>query len=63
MANYKYRIITPEGRTRMGTVPAGDKNAAIELLKSGGNTVISVQEASGLDRNIKLPSFSTGRPP
>lgn len=60
MANYKYRIITPEGRTRMGTVPAGDKNAAIELLKSGGNTVISVQEASGLDRNIKLPSFSKG---
>ena len=60
MANFKYKVITPEGKHKSGTVMAPDRNGAIELLKSGGNTVISVNEASILEKSIDLKFLRPG---
>ena len=60
MANFKYKVITPEGKNKSGTVMAPDRNGAIELLKNGGNTVVSVSEASILEKNIDLKFLKPG---
>ncbi|MCR5674505.1 MAG: type II secretion system F family protein [Lachnospiraceae bacterium] len=63
MADYRYRVITPEGRNKSGTIPASDRDGAIELLKAGGNTVISIAEADRLNRRIDLSFLKPGVPP
>ncbi|MCR4763627.1 MAG: type II secretion system F family protein [Lachnospiraceae bacterium] len=57
MANFKYRVVTPEGKSKTGSIPAGDRESAIELLRGGGNTVISVEEATRFDKSIDFSSF------
>ncbi len=63
MANFRYQVVTPEGKNKTGTIPATDAASAMELLKSGGNTVVSLREAGGFDKKIDLSFLKSGVSP
>ncbi len=54
MGNYSYKIITKEGKEKKGAVEAQDKNAAYLQLRSEGNTVLSLEEGSSLNKEISF---------
>ncbi len=61
--DYRYRIITADGKNKHGFISAGDRDGAIEQLKSGGSTVISIEEAARLDKGIDLTFLRSGVTP
>lgn len=52
MANFSYYIITKEGKEKKGTLEADSKEKAMAQLKAEGSTVVSVESASLLSKNI-----------
>ncbi len=54
MAEFQYRIITPEGKEKKGTMEGRSAEQLTALLKSQNNVVINVQEASLLNRDINI---------
>lgn len=58
MAEFQYRIVTPEGKEKKGTIEADSQEKAVALLKAERNIVLSIQEASMLTKDI---SFSFGK--
>lgn len=54
MGNYSYKIITKEGKEKKGAVEAQDKNTAYLQLRSEGNTVLSLEEGSSLNKEISF---------
>ncbi|MEY8338674.1 type II secretion system F family protein [Lachnospiraceae bacterium 62-35] len=57
MINFRYRIISPSGTEKRGIIRAVDAAHAIEDLKAGGNTVISIDTSGIWDIQIQLPFF------
>lgn len=55
MAEYQYRMITPEGKEKKGTMEAKSAEQLRMLLKSQKNIVLSVDRANLMTRDIKLP--------
>lgn len=55
MAEYQYRMITPEGKEKRGTMEARSAEQLTMLLKSQNNIVLSVQRANLMTRDINLP--------
>ncbi len=55
MAEYQYRIITPEGKEKKGTMESKSTEQITALLKSQGNIVISVGKADLMHKEVKLP--------
>ncbi len=55
MTVYRYYTISAEGSRKRGTIEAETRERAREILKSRGQTVISIEEAGVLDREITLP--------
>lgn len=54
MAEYQYRMITPEGKEKKGTMEAKSAEQLKVLLKSQKNIVLSVHQASLMTRDINL---------
>lgn len=54
MAEYQYRMITPEGKEKKGTMEAKSAEQLRVLLKSQKNIVLSVHQASLMTRDINL---------
>lgn len=55
MASYRYCMITSSGRKKWGRIETLDKGRALSYLKSGGNTVISLEDSGIWDAQIENP--------
>lgn len=55
MANYRYYIITPAGKEKKGVITANDRQHAMAVLKSEGNTVISLDSPSFWSNDVEIP--------
>ena len=54
MSNYVYKVIAKDGKQKKGTIESASKEKAIFALKQEGNTIISVEEGSVLNKEIKF---------
>lgn len=54
MANYLYKVINKDGKEKKGTIVSDSRDKAVLALKSEGNTIISVEEGSILNTEIKF---------
>lgn len=54
MAEYAYRIMTPAGKEKKGTLQAKTRDQAMSMLKADHNIVIQCDEASGLKKGFNL---------
>lgn len=59
MAEYSYVVVAQNGKERKGTIEANSEEAARSTLKAQGNIVVSLGEASLLNKDIELP-FGNG---
>lgn len=61
MANFSYEVLSSSGKRKKGSITADDRDAVIAELKSSGNTVIRVEEAGALGREVNI-SFLEKKP-
>ncbi len=54
MAQFSYTILNKAGKETKGKIDADSREDAISLLKSEGNTVVSVNEVSTLNKDINI---------
>ncbi|MCQ2521402.1 MAG: type II secretion system F family protein [Lachnospiraceae bacterium] len=54
MAQFQYRVMTPQGKEKKGHLEAKTKEAAMSLLRGEKNTIISLEEATGLKKGFSL---------
>ena len=54
MGNYVYKVINKDGKEKKGTIESDSREKAVLALKSDGNTIISVEEGSVLNKEIKV---------
>ena len=54
MGNYVYKVINKDGKEKKGTIESDSKEKAVLALKTEGNTIISVEEGSVLNTEIKF---------
>ncbi len=54
MSTYVYKVINSDGKEKKGTIDSESKQKAMSLLKSQGNTIISVEEGSALNKEITI---------
>lgn len=54
MAEFAYRIMTPAGKEKKGTIQAKSRDAAMQMLKANKNVVIMCEDAAGLHRGFNL---------
>lgn len=54
MAEYQYRVITPEGKEKKGNIEAKTSEQAVALLKAQKNIVLSVEETNLMNKDINL---------
>lgn len=52
MAQWAYRVMTPAGKEKKGTLEAKSRDAAMNMLKADKNVVIQCEEASSLQKSI-----------
>lgn len=55
MANYRYRVITPAGQEKKGIITASDRQHALAVLRNEGNTVLTLDNPSLLDKEFEIP--------
>lgn len=58
MAEFQYRIITPEGKEKRGSMEARSVEQATMLLKSQKNIVLNIEEANVMNRDISFSFMS-----
>lgn len=54
MSTYVYKVINSDGKEKKGTIDSDSKQRAMATLKSQGNTIISVEEGSALNKEISI---------
>ena len=54
MATFNYRVITPAGKEKKGTLEAKSRDAAMNMLKNDKNVVVQCDEATGLNKPLIL---------
>lgn len=54
MAEFQYRIITPEGKEKKGTMEGRNADAVTQTLKAEKNIVLQVSEASLMSKDINF---------
>lgn len=57
MAEYIYQVIDKNGKTKKGNIEADTSEKARALLKSEGNTVLKLEEASLLNKEVSFGGF------
>lgn len=58
MAQFAYRVLTPAGKEKKGTLEAKSRDAAMNMLKADKNVVIQCEEAGALQKSL---GFSFGK--
>lgn len=58
MAQYAYRVMTPAGKEKKGTLEAKSRDAAMNMLKNDKNVVIQCEEAGAMSKSL---GFSFGK--
>lgn len=58
MAQFAYRVLTPAGKEKKGTLEAKSRDAAMNMLKADKNVIIQCEEAGALQRSL---GFSFGK--
>ena len=58
---YAYIVLRPSGKEAKGTIEAASYGEAAQQLKTGGTTLISLEEANALSREVEL-SFIKKKP-
>ena len=59
MADFQYRIITPLGKEKKGTIQAKNVDQATQLLKAEQNIILQIGEASLMSKDLNI-SFGKG---
>ena len=54
MPSFKYTAYGKDGKEIKGSIEAGDKQEAIQMIKSEGNIPIDVSEAGALDKDLNI---------
>ena len=54
MATFNYRVITPAGKEKKGTLEAKSRDAAMTMLKNDKNVVVQCDEATGFNKPLVL---------
>lgn len=54
MATFTYEVITPEGKNKKGSIDANDRKSAMAQLKADGNSILVLNEASALSKDINI---------
>lgn len=54
MGTYVYKVLTKEGKEKKGTIDADNKQRVMAILKSQGNSIISVEEGSALNKDVSF---------
>lgn len=54
MAEFYYRVITPQGKEKKGTLEAKSRDAAMNMLKADKNVVVQCDEAGLLHKELSL---------
>lgn len=54
MSTYVYKVITKEGKEKKGTIDTDNRQKAMVSLRSEGNTIISLEEGSALNKDIQI---------
>lgn len=62
MGTYKYEVILPDGGKKKGTLEAADLDAANAELRASGAFVVSLQQASVLEKDIEIHIGSPVKP-
>lgn len=62
MAEFAYRIMTPAGKEKKGTLQAKTREQAMSMLKNDKNIVIQCEEASTLHKGINLSAGKKIKP-
>ena len=57
MPTFAYMAVNQQGKQNRGDLDADTREAAMESLRGSGLTVISVNEVSALNRDVKLKAF------
>lgn len=61
MAEYTYQVIDKNGKTKKGNIEADTLEKAKSLLKSEGNTILKIEEASLLNKEITFGGMGKGK--
>jgi type IV pilus assembly protein PilC len=56
MGNYVYKVVTKDGKEKKGTIESSTKEKAMFALKQEGNKIVSIEEGSVLNKEIKFGS-------
>ena len=56
MAQFVYKVITPQGKEKKGSLEAKSRDAAMSMLKQDKNVVLSCEEGVGLKTPIDIMS-------
>ncbi len=54
MPNFKYVVLTPQGKEKKGSIEASDVESATAQLKAEGNIPVKVSEETFLDKDLSL---------
>ena len=52
--SFKYEVVASDGKKKKGTIEAASQEAAVSELKAGGNFVVSISQASVLEKDIDI---------
>lgn len=63
MSTYSFEAINPSGKTVKGSLEADTRDKAAAELKSAGNTILRLEEAGILSRDIELSVLDPGPKP
>ena len=54
MPSYKYEVITPDGKTKTGSLEAQNQEAASAELRTAGNVIVSLSSAGALSKDLDI---------
>ncbi len=58
MTTFAYQLLNTSGKTVKGTIDAETREKAAALLKQNGSTLISIEEANALSKNMEIGIFA-----
>lgn len=62
MAEFRYTVITANGKQKSGNLEAKSRDAAMQMLKADKNVVVSCEEATGLKKGFNLSAGKRIKP-
>ncbi len=63
MSTYTYLVVDPNGKEKKGSIESDSREKAIERLRANGGTVVSLEDANALNKNIEISFLQRGPKP